>query len=62
MEWNLGPSVLPQLQSYPAQNEFINEIYWVAGEPVVARYVKIEIRPRGNAWTMLAEATVWAVK
>lgn len=47
---------------YPAQNEFINEIYWVAGEPVVARYVKIEIRPRGNAWTMLAEATVWAVK
>lgn len=44
---------------YPAQNEFINEIYWVASEPVQARYVRIEIRPRGASWTMLAEATVW---
>jgi hypothetical protein len=45
---------------YPPQNEFINEIYWIASAPVEARYVKVEVRPRGSAWTMLAEATVWA--
>jgi len=47
---------------YPPQNEFINEIHWSPSEPVLARYVKIEIRPRGAAWTMLAEATVWAME
>lgn len=45
---------------YPPMNESINEIFWVASEVVEARFVKIEIRPRGSAWTMLAEATVWA--
>ncbi|MBN2219164.1 MAG: hypothetical protein JW697_02685 [Kosmotogaceae bacterium] len=51
-----------QTNPYPPQNEFINEVYWVATEPVLTRYVKIEIRPRGSAWTMLAEATVWATE
>ena len=45
----------------PPKNEFINELYWL-GDPVKARYVKVEVRPRGTAWTMLAEVTVSAVK
>ncbi len=46
---------------FPPQNELINEIYWIANEPMEARFIQIEVRPRGQAWTMLAEATVWAV-
>lgn len=44
----------------PVENEAINQFYWEASAPVKARYVKVEIRPRGAAWTMLAEVTVWA--
>jgi len=44
----------------PPENEAINEYYWEASAPVKARYVKVEVRPRGTAWTMLAEVTVWA--
>lgn len=43
----------------PYVNEYINSIYWQDLEqPVAARYVKVEIRPRGEAWTMLAEVMV----
>jgi hypothetical protein len=46
---------------FPPQNEAINEFYWEASAEIKARYVKVEVRPRGTAWTMLAEVTVWAV-
>lgn len=43
----------------PYMNELINSLYWQDLEhPVAARYVKVEIRPRGAAWTMLAEVVV----
>jgi len=45
----------------PVQNEAINQFYWEASAPVKARYVKVGVRPRGAAWTMLAEVTVSAV-
>ena len=45
----------------PVLNEAINAFYWEASAVVTARYVKVEVRPRGTAWTMLAEVTVWAI-
>lgn len=43
----------------PFLNEFMNAIYWQDLEnPVAGRYVKVEIRPRGASWTMLAEIVV----
>ena len=44
---------------YPPENEKINKLYWQADKPLEAQYVLVEVRPRGNAWTMLAEVTVW---
>ncbi len=43
-----------------AENEKINEVQWLntAGE-IKAQYVKVEILPKGNAWTMLAEVSVF---
>jgi len=46
---------------FPPENEKINEYYWIASATVKAHYVKVEVRPRGAAWTMLAEVTVWAI-
>jgi hypothetical protein len=45
----------------PPQNEAIIDFYWEASAPVTARYVKVEVRPRGTAWTMLAEVAIWAI-
>lgn len=43
----------------PFMNEYINSLYWEdLANPVAARYVRVEIRPRGDAWTMLAEVMV----
>ena len=43
----------------PFMNEFINSLYWEdLVTPVAARFVRVEIRPRGDAWTMLAEVMV----
>lgn len=43
----------------PFMNELINSLFWEdLGNPVAARYVRVEIRPRGDAWTMLAEVMV----
>lgn len=43
----------------PFLNEFMNAIYWQDLEsPVAGRFVKVEIRPRGASWTMLAEIVV----
>jgi hypothetical protein len=43
----------------PFMNEYINSLYWEdLANPVAARFVRVEVRPRGDAWTMLAEVTV----
>jgi len=43
----------------PFMNEFINSLYWQdLANPVAGRFVRVEVRPRGDAWTMLAEVTV----
>ena len=43
----------------PFVNEYINSLYWQnLSESVAARFVRVEIRPRGSAWTMLAEVVV----
>lgn len=43
----------------PFMNEYINSLYWQdLAQPVAARFVRVEIRPRGDAWTMLAEVVV----
>jgi hypothetical protein len=43
----------------PFTNEYINSLYWEdLANPVAARYVRVEVRPRGDAWTMLAEVMV----
>lgn len=43
----------------PYTNEYINSLYWQdLANPVAARFVRVEIRPRGDAWTMLAEVMV----
>ena len=40
----------------PFMNEFINSLYWEdLANPVAGRHVRVEVRPRGDAWTMLAE-------
>ena len=48
-----------EFDPYPPENEKINKMYWEADKPVEAQYVLVEIRPRGDAWTMLAEVTVY---
>jgi hypothetical protein len=43
----------------PFTNEYINSLYWQdLAQPVAARFVRVEVRPRGDAWTMLAEVMV----
>jgi hypothetical protein len=43
----------------PFLNEHINSLYWQdLANPVAGRFVKVEVRPRGDAWTMLAEVVV----
>jgi|GEM_PF-559138 len=43
----------------PFMNEYINSLYWEdLVNPVAGRYVRVEVRPRGDAWTMLAEVMV----
>jgi len=51
----LATSTVPD----PILNEAINSLYWQdLDHPVSARFVRVEIRPRGDAWTMLAEVIV----
>jgi len=43
-----------------AENEKINEVEWKnKGAEIKAQFVKVEILPKGNAWTMLAEVEVF---
>ncbi|HOO33358.1 MAG TPA: hypothetical protein PK466_07650 [Thermotogota bacterium] len=43
-----------------AENEKINEVEWKNnGAEIKAQFVKVEILPKGNAWTMLAEVEVF---
>jgi len=47
----------------PAENEKINQIVWKnRGEKITGQYVMIEIIPRGKAWTMLAELSVFSAQ
>ena len=47
----------------PAENEKINQIVWEnRGEKITGQYVMIEIIPRGKAWTMLAELSVFSAQ
>ncbi len=43
-----------------AENEKINEVEWKnKGAEIKAQFVKVEILPKGNAWTMLAEVEIF---